>query len=134
MLEFLLYDLILRVFLCCDLAARYKWAEMLKYLNFKVSYSLSLVHNEEPALPNCLHTTHYIVLAALLGHAHLKQEEVIAWVIWEGGSFIGAYRISLSFVLQPSLNKFGTLKQLHYLFSVFVNTDYEWQMLLLVRC
>jgi hypothetical protein len=99
MLEFLLYDFILRVFLCCHLAARYKWAEMLKNLNLKISYSLSLVHNEESTLPNCLNSTHYKILAALLGHAHFKQEEVIARVIWEGGSFIGTYWVSLSFVL-----------------------------------
>ena len=107
---------------------------MLKYLNLKFSYSLSLVHNEESTLPNCLNSTHYKILAALLGHTHFKQEEIGTCVIRECRSLIGADRISLSFALQPSLNKFGTFKQLNYLFSVSVKTDEERQMFFLVRC
>jgi hypothetical protein len=98
-LVFLLYDFVLRVFLCGNLAARYEWAEMLKYLNLKFSYSLSLVHNEESTLPNCLNSTHYKILAALLGHTHFKQEEIGTWVFRECRSLIGADRISLSFAL-----------------------------------
>ena len=105
-LEFLFNDLFLRVFLCCNFASGNEWAEMLKYLNFKISNSLSFVHNKETTLPNCLNSTHYIILAALLWHANFKQEKVVTWVIRECSPFIREYRIALSFVLKPSLNKF----------------------------
>ena len=72
MFEFLLYDLILRIFPCLNFATRYEWTEMFKYLNLEFPHCFSLIHYEESTLPDSLNSTHYIILTALLGHTHFK--------------------------------------------------------------